>query len=80
MNSNAQKAYQTVSNIDPKYVAEIEAGLGKLRLENSTLVGTIAQLEARLSNAETTVGSQAKQIEALNKEIVDTNQLRAKIR
>lgn len=66
--------------IDPKYVADIEANLGRLRLENSNLVSSIAGYESKIGSLDSANKVQAAQLEALKKEVADSNTLKAQIR
>lgn len=81
VNSKAQAShYAAASNIDPKYVADIEANLGKLRLENANLVSVMGEFEAKIGGLEVTNQIQGRQLEVLNKEITDITQIKNQIR
>jgi len=67
-------------NIDPKYVGEIEASLGKLRVENTELRVTISDLEGKVKTTEAHLLSLQKQNEYLGKEANETAQAKGRAR
>lgn len=79
--SKGQGSYMLASsNIDPKYVAEIEANLGKLRLDNANLLSSLGEFEGKIAGLESTNKAQTRQLESLSKEIFDVTQLKTQIR
>ena len=69
-----------VAPIDPKYVGELETSLGRLRMENSTLLATVEELGTKLTGQEAAYASLQKQLEAMHKDVAEAAQLKAAVR
>lgn len=65
--------------IDPKYVAEIESSLGRLRIENIELQGKIVLLENNLQVETSKRQVAMQQLDRSSKDAAESNELRVKL-
>lgn len=70
----------SASNIDPKYVGELEATLGKFRMENANQNDTIGRLEDKVKASEQVCNQFRQELEALEKDRQELSTLRARCR
>lgn len=71
---------QTRDMINPRYVGEIEAALGRFRVENSSQKDLISELEGKVKSSNASISALRQEIENVSHELTQMSQLRAKVR